>query len=69
MEEDRLALDGSGKTYRKLGRDQSRRDDGVGIGVVPEMTRSRISKLNQGWRGAKHHRVLWRIWKEFDFRN
>lgn len=61
--------DGSGKTYRKLGRDQSRRDDGVGVGVVPGTRRSRRSKLNQGWRGARHHRVAWRLWKEFDFRN
>lgn len=61
--------DGSRKTYSKLGRDPRRRDGGVGIGVVPGMTRSRISKLNQGWRGARHPRVTWRIWEEFDFRN
>lgn len=42
-----------GKTSREVGRDQSRRSDGVRIGVVSEMRKSRISKLDQSWRRGK----------------
>lgn len=43
-----------GKTSREVGRDQTRRrSDGVLIGVVSEMRKSRISKLDQSWRRGK----------------
>lgn len=64
--EGRPALDVFWKTGGEVGRDQSRRrSDEVRIGVVPEMRKSRISKLDQSRRGERHHSVTWRIWKEF----
>lgn len=36
------------------------------VRVVAEVRKSRVSKLDQGWRGGRHHCVSWRICKEFD---
>lgn len=50
MQEGRLASDVS-ETYRKLGRDQSRRRDGVGVGVVPETRKSRCQSWTKAGEG------------------